>query len=157
MVSLTPVLADDSNLSRSKSSSDLLALVGRVLIAAIFILSGASKVADPTGTIAYIGSAGLPLPQLAFVAAAAVELVGGLALVLGYRTRLAGLVLAIFSLLAALTFHSALSDQNQFIHFFKNVAMAGGLLQVVAFGAGRLSLDAFFSGKLAEVQELAAR
>ena len=144
MVSLIPVLANDAELSRSKSSRDLLALAGRVLIAAIFVLSGASKVADPAGTIAYIGSAGLPLPQLAFVAAAAIELVGGLALVLGYRTRLAALALAIFSLLAALTFHSALSDQNQFIHFFKNIAMAGGLLQIVAFGGGRLSLDAVF-------------
>jgi len=142
MVSLTPVLTNDGQLSRSKSSGDALALAGRVLIAAIFILSGASKLADPSGTIGYIASAGLPLPQLAFAGAAAVELVGGWALVLGYRTRLVALALAIFSILAALTFHSALSDQNQFIHFFKNIAMAGGLLQVVAFGGGRLSRDA---------------
>ena len=142
MVSVTPVITNDGDLSRPKSSSDSLALTGRVLIAAIFILSGASKVADPAGTIAYIGSAGLPLPQLAFAAAAALELAGGWALVLGYRTRLVAAALVLFSLLAALVFHSALSDQNQFIHFFKNVAMAGGLLQVVAFGGGRLSLDA---------------
>jgi putative oxidoreductase len=141
MVSLTPVAAN-GGLSTSKSSSDILALTGRVLIAAIFILSGASKLADPAGTIGYIASAGLPLPQLAFAGAAAVELLGGLALVVGYRTRLVALVLAIFSILAALSFHSALADQNQFIHFFKNIAMAGGLLQVVAFGGGRISLDA---------------
>jgi putative oxidoreductase len=141
MVSLTPVAAN-GGLSTSKSSGDILALTGRVLIAAIFILSGASKLADPAGTIGYIASAGLPLPQLAFAGAAAVELLGGLALVVGYRTRLVALVLAIFSILAALSFHSALADQNQFIHFFKNIAMAGGLLQVVAFGGGRISLDA---------------
>jgi putative oxidoreductase len=141
MVSLTPVAAN-GGLSTSKSSSDILAFTGRVLIAAIFILSGASKLADPAGTIGYIASAGLPLPQLAFAGAAAVELLGGLALVVGYRTRLVALVLAIFSILAALSFHSALADQNQFIHFFKNIAMAGGLLQVVAFGGGRISLDA---------------
>jgi putative oxidoreductase len=141
MVSLTPVLTSDGELSQSKSSNDALALAGRVMIAAIFILSGASKLADPAGTIGYIASAGLPLPQLAFVAAAAIELVGGWALVLGYRTRLVALALAVFSILAALSFHSALSDQNQFIHFFKNIAMAGGLLQVVAFGGGRFSLD----------------
>jgi putative oxidoreductase len=142
MVSLTPVFTNDGELSRSKSSNDALALVGRVMIAAIFILSGASKLADPAGTIGYIASAGLPLPQLAFAGAAAVELLGGWALVLGYRTRLVALALAIFSVMAALSIHSALSDQNQFIHFFKNIAMAGGLLQVVAFGGGRLSLDA---------------
>jgi len=142
MVSLTPVFTDDSGLSQSKSSNDALAIVGRIMIAAIFILSGASKLADPAGTIGYIASAGLPLPQLAFAGAAAVELLGGLALVLGYRTRIVALALAIFSIVAALGFHSALSDQNQFIHFFKNIAMAGGLLQVVAFGGGGVSLDA---------------
>jgi putative oxidoreductase len=141
MVSITPVAAN-GGLTSSQSSSDILALTGRVLIAAIFILSGASKLADPAGTIGYIASAGLPLPQLAFAGAAAVELLGGLALVVGYRTRLVALALAIFSIVAALGFHAALADQNQFIHFFKNVAMAGGLLQVVAFGGGRLSLDA---------------
>ena len=141
MVSLTPVATNGGFIS-SKSSNDVLALTGRVLIAAIFILSGASKLADPAGTIGYIASAGLPLPQLAFAGAAAVELLGGLALVVGYRTRLVALVLAIFSILAALSFHSALADQNQFIHFFKNIAMAGGLLQIVAFGGGGLSLDA---------------
>lgn len=142
MVSLTPDLINEGELSQSKSSSNVLALSGRLLIAAIFILSGASKLADPAGTIRYIASAGLPLPQLAFAGAVAVELLGGLALVLGYRTRLVALALAIFSILAALSFHSALADQNQFIHFFKNIAMAGGLLQVVAFGGGCLSLDA---------------
>jgi len=142
MVSLTPVFTNDRELSQSKSSSDTLAIAGRVMIAAIFILSGASKLADPAGTIGYIASAGLPLPQLAFAGAATIELLGGLALVLGYRTRLVALALAIFSILAALSFHSALADQNQFIHFFKNIAMAGGLLQVVAFGGGRFSLDA---------------
>ena len=142
MVSLTPVFTNDRELSQSKSSSDTLAIAGRIMIAAIFILSGASKLADPAGTIGYIASAGLPLPQLAFAGAATIELLGGLALVLGYRTRLVALALAIFSILAALGFHSALADQNQFIHFFKNIAMAGGLLQVVAFGGGRFSLDA---------------
>jgi putative oxidoreductase len=127
--------------ARASDTSSAAALIGRLFLAAIFLLSGASKVAAPGATIAYIGSAGLPLPQLAFIAAAAIELGGGLALALGYRTRIAAVLLALFSLTAALTFHSALSDQNQFIHFFKNIAMAGGLLQVVAFGPGRFSLD----------------
>jgi len=92
--------------------------------------------------IGYIGSVGLPFPELALAAAIAVEILGGAALIAGYRTRLIAGLLAVFSVVTALIFHSALADQNQFIHFFKNIAMAGGLLQVVAFGAGRFSLDA---------------
>lgn len=127
---------------RTSDVSSAAALIGRLFLAAIFLMSGAGKVAAPGVTIGYISSAGLPFPQLAFAAAALVELVGGLALILGYRTRIAAAALALFSLMAALAFHSALSDQNQLIHFFKNIAMAGGLLQIVAFGGGRLSLDA---------------
>lgn len=119
-----------------------LPLVGRVGIAAIFLLSGLSKLAAPAATIGYIAASGLPLPQLGYAIALLVELAGGAALVLGYRTRLVAAILAAFSLATAFAFHSALGDQNQFIHFFKNLAMAGGLLQVVAFGAGAWSLDA---------------
>ena len=126
----------------SRPSSDAIAFLGRLLIAGIFLLSGASKVAQPDATLAYIGSAGLPFVSLAFAGAVLAELGGGIALVLGYRTRLVAAVLALFSVATALGFHSNLADQNQFIHFFKNIAMAGGLLQVVAFGGGRFSLDA---------------
>ncbi|MFM6831281.1 MAG: DoxX family protein [Novosphingobium sp.] len=121
--------------------SDLLAAAGRVLIAAIFVLSGASKLADPAGTIAYIESAGLPLPTVAYAGAVAVELLGGLLLVAGFQTRIVALAIAAFSIAAAFGFHSNLADQNQFIHFFKNIAMAGGLLQVAAFGSGRFGFD----------------
>jgi len=134
------VLARSGEVSRP--SSDAIAFLGRLLIAGIFLLSGASKVAQPDATLAYIGSAGLPLVSLAFAGAVLAELGGGIALVLGYRTRLVAAVLALFSVATALGFHSNLADQNQFIHFFKNIAMAGGLLQVVAFGGGRFSLDA---------------
>ena len=129
----------------ARSYSNALALTGRVLLAAIFLLSGFGKVVQPGPMIAYIGAAGLPYPKLALAGSALVELLGGAALVLGYRTRVAAIVLALFSLVTALTFHSAFGDQNQFIHFFKNVAMAGGLLQVAAFGGGELSLDARLS------------
>ncbi|MHC2148945.1 DoxX family protein [Pseudomonas sp. 210_17 TE3656] len=117
-------------------------LVGRVLLSAIFILSGFSKLAAPAMMVGYISSVGLPLPQLALALAIIVEIGGGLALVAGYRTRTVAALLAVFSVFTALAFHNALGDQNQFIHFFKNIAMAGGLLHIVAFGAGRFSLDA---------------
>ncbi|MFD1952144.1 DoxX family protein [Sphingomonas arantia] len=116
--------------------------VGRVGLASIFVLSGLAKVAAPAATVGYIASVGLPLPYLGLAIALIIELVGGAALILGYRTRLVAGVLAAFSIVTALAFHSALGDQNQFIHFFKNVAIAGGLLNVIAFGGGAWSLDA---------------
>lgn len=129
-------------LSATSNTNATISLIGRILLSAIFILSGFSKVAAPAAMVGYIESVGLPFPQLALGIAIAVELGGGLLLIAGYRTRLVALGLALFSVATALAFHSNLADQNQFIHFFKNIAMAGGLLQVVAFGAGRFSLDA---------------
>ena len=126
----------------TSNSAAALSLIGRIGIAGIFILSGLSKVAAPAATIGYIQSAGLPLPQVGLAIALLVELIGGAALVLGYRTRLVAAILAVFSIATALAFHSALGDQNQFIHFFKNVAIAGGLLNVIALGGGAWSLDA---------------
>ncbi|MFT4054941.1 MAG: DoxX family protein [Novosphingobium sp.] len=114
-----------------------LPLVGRVLIAAIFILSGLSKIADPAGSMAYIASVGLPLPAVALAGAIIVELVGGTLLISGYKVRAVASVIALFSLATAVFFHNNLADQNQFIHFFKNIAIAGGLLQIVAFGKAR--------------------
>lgn len=123
-------------------STDALALVGRIGLSAIFLLSGISKITAPATMIGYISSVGLPFPPLALAGAIAVEVGGGIALILGYRTRIVAAILALFSIATALAFHNALGDQNQFIHFFKNIAMAGGLAQVAAFGAGRFSLDA---------------
>jgi putative oxidoreductase len=121
--------------------ANALSLVGRFLLAAIFVISGLTKAADPGGTIGYIASAGLPLPQVAFAGAVFVETVGGILLVVGFQTRIVAAVLAIFTLAAAFSFHFDLADQNQFIHFMKNVALAGGMLQVIAFGPGRYSFD----------------
>jgi putative oxidoreductase len=119
-----------------------LALVGRVLLAAIFVLSGVGKIFAPEATQGYIASAGLPFPQLGYLLAVLLEVGGGLLLAVGYKTRLVALVLAVFSVATALIFHGAIGDQNQLIHLLKNFAMAGGLLQVAAFGAGSMSLDA---------------
>jgi putative oxidoreductase len=116
-------------------------LVGRFLIAPLFLLSGLSKLSAPAATIGFIASSGLPVPALGFALAVLVEVVGSLMLVVGYRVRLVASIMALFTLATALAFHANLADQDQFIHFFKNVSIAGGLLQVVAFGAGRFSLD----------------
>lgn len=139
---MTQSIASTNATATFSTFSASAALLGRVSLSAIFILSGISKISAPAGMIGYIESVGLPFPTLALALAILVELVGGVALVLGYRTRLVAAGLAAFTVVTALAFHNQLGDQNQFIHFFKNIAMAGGLLQVVAFGAGRFSLDA---------------
>lgn len=117
-------------------------LGGRILLSAIFLISGFGKIAAPAGMIEYIAAAGLPFPQVAYGIAVVIEIVGGLALITGYRTRFVAAALAVFCLATAFGFHNQLADQNQFVHFFKNIAIAGGLLQIAAFGAGRFSVDA---------------
>ncbi|MBR0828943.1 DoxX family protein [Bradyrhizobium manausense] len=117
-------------------------LVGRLLIGLPFAMSGFGKLAAYGATTAYIAAAGLPVPPLAYAVAVLVELGGGLLLIAGYQTRPVALALAVFSLAAAVAFHGNFADQNQMIHFLKNVMMAGGLLQIFAFGAGAISLDA---------------
>lgn len=119
------------------TNSNILATAGRVLIAGLFLFSGLGKLAAPEPTIGYIAAAGLPLPSLAYLAAVAVEVIGALALVVGYRVQLVAALLAAFSVAAALGFHADLGDQNQLIHFLKNIALAGGLLQIVALTAPR--------------------
>jgi putative oxidoreductase len=113
-----------------------------LLMAVLFLLSGLSKLAAPAATIGYIGAAGLPFPSLAYVAALGVELGGSVLLLAGFHARITAAILAAFTIAAALAFHSNFADQNEMIHFMKNVALAGGLMQVVAFGAGSFSLDA---------------
>ena len=117
-------------------------LLGGILISIIFLISGISKVTAPAATIAYVASAGLPFPQLGLVIGITVELVIAPALVLGYRTRWVAAVIAAYCVATAIFFHRGFADPNTLFHFFKNIAMAGGLLQIVAFGPGRLSLDA---------------
>jgi putative oxidoreductase len=114
---------------------------GRLLLSAIFLISGFGKLAAPAATKAYIASGGLPFPDLAYLAALFVEVGLGLALLAGYRVRAVAAVMAAFTLVTAFAFHFNLGDQNQFIHFLKNLAIAGGLLQVAAFGGGAFSLD----------------
>jgi putative oxidoreductase len=125
-----------------EQSNRYLPLLGRVLIGAPFILSGLSKLAAHDVTVGYISSVGLPLPQLGWLIAMTVELAGGTLLVIGYRARLVAFVVALFALATAIFFHRNFADQNQMIHFLKNIMVVGGLLQIVYFGAGPLSIDA---------------
>lgn len=147
MISYNQALPSAGQKTGPAIAGESFALVGRLFLAAIFLLSGVGKAGDPAGTIGYIGSAGIPLATIAYGGTVALEIGAGLALVIGYRTRLAATGLALFSVIAALLFHADFGDQNQFIHFMKNVAIAGGLLQVAAFGGGWFALDRRLPGQ----------
>lgn len=123
------------------TSMDWVALLGRVLMSAIFLHGGYGKAMAPAATIAMFGHLGLPLPGAAYALALVIELGVGAVFLLGYRARLTALVLAVWSIATAMAAHYHPADAGQMIHFMKNVCMAGGFLQVVAFGAGRLSVD----------------
>src|ERR1700674_1514180 len=125
-----------------EQSNRYLPLLGRVLIGVPFILSGLSKLAAHDVTTGYISSVGLPLAQLGWLIAIVVELGGGTLLAIGYRARLVSSIVALFALATAIFFHRNFADQNQMIHFLKNIMVVGGLLQIVYFGAGPLSIDA---------------
>ncbi|CAN7377994.1 DoxX family protein [Acidovorax sp. LjRoot129] len=123
------------------------ALASRLLLAALFLPAGISKITGFAGTVGYITSVGLPMPTVAAAVAAAVEVLGSLALIFGFGTRFAALALAVFTLVASFFFHAYWSlpadkQMMQQLMFFKNVAVSGGLLALVAFGAGGWSLDA---------------
>lgn len=122
-----------------------IALLGRVMIAAIFVSAGWSKIGGGySGTQGYMQSMGVSGALLPLVIA--VELGGGIAIVVGLFTRLAALGLGVFSVASALIFHAA-ADPMQQIMFMKNIALAGGFLFLVAYGAGRFSVDALFAGR----------
>ena len=127
-------------------TNDTVVLIGRILLAVMFIISGFGKITGFDGTVGYIASKGLPLPQIVAIGTILVEVGGGIMLAVGYKARWAGLALAIFTLLAGIIFHNfwaaeAAQKMAQQINFMKNIAISGGMLMVFAFGPGRLSVD----------------
>ena len=114
-------------------------LVGRVLLAHIFLLAGISKISGYAGTQGWMESVGVPGMLLPLVIV--LEIGGALALIIGWQTKWAAWALAAFSVVSAIIFHSNFADQMQSILFMKNLAMAGGLLVLAAHGAGPVSLD----------------
>jgi putative oxidoreductase len=121
-------------------------LVGRILIAFIFLFAGFGKVTGFEGTVGYIASKGLPLPQLAAIAAIVVELGGSIMLIVGWNARLAATAMFVFTAMTAVFFHNFWAvptdqAQDQMIHFMKNISMMGGLLFVVVHGSGPVSIS----------------
>jgi putative oxidoreductase len=122
------------------------ALVGRILIAAIFILSGIAKLTDPAGAAGYMQHVGIPNPGTLVYIAGLAELAGGLSLVFGFLTRLGAIGLFVYLVITTLYFHNfwALPEpeaKTQMVQFMKNLSIMGGLFMVIAMGPGRFSLD----------------
>lgn len=114
-------------------------LAGRIMLASIFLLSGVGKISDPAGTMGYMQMMGVP--TILFWPTAALELLGGLAIVVGFQTRLISYLLAAFCLVTALIFHRNFGDQMQMIMFLKNVSIAGGFLLLASSGATSMAVD----------------
>lgn len=127
--------------SGASVNSSAIILVGRVLLSSLFILAGYAKLTGIAGTAAWFGSIGLPLPILAAVAVGLLEFFGGLAILVGFQTRISAISLAIFTLAATAIAHLDFSDQMQVLLLQKNISITGGLLILAAFGAGALSID----------------
>ncbi len=130
----------------SSGSQDLLALAGRALLALLFIPAGIGKLTGFAATVGYIASAGLPLPTVGAVIAIVVEIGVAAAFLAGFKTRASAWVLAVFTLVAAITFHNywAMPADKAYVNqlmFFKDLAIVGGFLAFAAFGAGRFSVD----------------
>lgn len=117
-----------------------LLLLGRVLLSAMFILAGFSKLTAISGTAGWFGSIGLPFPTVVTVLVGLLELVGGLAVLVGFQTRIAALALAAFTVAATLVAHTDFADMNQLLFFQKNFAIAGGFLVLAVFGPGAWAL-----------------
>jgi putative oxidoreductase len=121
-------------------------MTGRVLLALLFVISGYDKIVSFEGTVGYIAAKGMPLPQLAALGSIAVELVAGLLLVIGWQARWAAAVLFLFVIPTTIIFHNFWAydgpqAQLQQIQFMKNLCIMGGMLYVMAFGAGPCSVD----------------
>ena len=127
-------------------------LAGRILLALMFVPAGFGKLTNIGGTAGYIASGGLPFPSLLAVLAGALELFGGLALVVGFKVRWVGLAMALFTLVASAVFHPfwSVPEAQQMVTkllFMKNISVVGGMLLISALGAGALSLDERRSGR----------
>jgi putative oxidoreductase len=120
--------------------SSYILLISRVLLSAIFVWSGIGKILDPTSTQQYMAAHGMPATGLLLVAAIAIELGGGLSVLLGYRSRLGAAVLGLFLIPATLIFHTNFAEPTQQIMFMKNLAILGGLLTIYQFGSGQFAI-----------------
>jgi putative oxidoreductase len=136
----------------TNSTRSLIQALGRVLMCVLFVLGGYNKAVDPAVTAAMMAKVGTPLPSLVAILAIAIELGGGVLLLIGLFTQPVAVALGVWCIATALVAHTHWADPNMEIHFWKNVAMAGGFAYIAAFGAGAFSVDAARSRRRFAVQ-----
>ncbi len=127
-------------------NNTLVPLIGRILLSGLFLVSGYNKMMGVAGTAGYFGKLGLPMPEVLVWVVIAIEVLGGLLIVIGWQTRLVAWLLAIFTVATAVVGHKfwgidPAQFNSQFTQFLKNLAIAGGFLMLAACGPGRLSAD----------------
>jgi putative oxidoreductase len=122
--------------------NDIALLIGRILIAVLFLVAAYNKLKGIGGATGYFTKLGIPAPSIAAPVTAAFELVVGIVLLAGFKTRFVALAVAVFVVVAALFAHTNFADANQLNHFLKNLAIAGGCLALFVTGAGAFSMDA---------------
>jgi putative oxidoreductase len=127
-----------SNKHKEREMTGYIQLLGRIMLALIFIMAGVGKITDPAGTMGYMQSVGLP--GILLWPTIALEVLGGLAIATGFKARYAAFALAGFCVISALLFHKNFADQMQMIMFMKNIAIAGGLLLLATSGKTAFSL-----------------
>jgi putative oxidoreductase len=125
----------------SASQNSIVILISRVFLAILFILAGWGKLTGLEGTAQYFGAIGLPMPSVTAVLVGLVEFVGGLAILIGFQTRIAAIVVALFTIGATLVAHMDFAEGMNALMAQKNLAIAGGLLLLAVTGAGAYSVD----------------
>ncbi len=119
--------------------TNILDLIGRILISALFLLNGVFKINNYDGTIGWMES--FDMPGILIIPAIILEIAGPILIIIGYKTKLAAGLLSLFCIATAVIFHNDFADQMQFTSFLKNIALAGGFLLIVVNGAKDFSLD----------------
>jgi putative oxidoreductase len=121
--------------------NDYLPVLARLLMCSLFIWDGVLQLRDPAGTVAYFANLNVPAPQVAVWISIPIHLLGGVAILVGFKTRWAAAVLILLCFGTAFGIHLPAGDMDNMVNFYKNLVMAGGFLYVIAFGAGAISFD----------------
>ena len=119
--------------------------IGRILLSALFLIEGIGKISMQEDVIMYMADYGVP--EILFIPAIILEILFPLLLIIGYKTKLSALIMALFTLTVAIIFHTNFSEGMQMIFFLKDIAIAGGFMIIIAYGPGKISLDHYFKSK----------
>ena len=119
--------------------------IGRILLSALFLIEGIGKISMQEGVIMYMEDYGVP--EILFIPAIILEILFPILLIIGYKTKLSALIMALFTLTVAIIFHTNFSEEMQVIFFLKDIAIAGGFMIIIVYGPGKISLDHYFKLK----------